>query len=264
VPPAPHKLDLYRLAVQCPPAEVNFLINCYAHYNAPHWPTHLREDFAGVAAIAATWVDYGHDHRAIAVERHAPTLRRAPKHARLALRCDDVLAVRLPRVDIIAAFNFSAFIYHTREAMLKYLTHARRCLRPGGMLAIDCFGGPGAMRPGIQKRKVRPSRKEGVPAFEYQWEQRSYDPVAARIDCRIHFKHRGRPLMANAFRYDWRLWTLPELTDLMWQAGFDVIDVWCDSYDQALACSNGVYEPVASMPAREDWIAYVVGVLKNG
>jgi hypothetical protein len=102
------------------------------------------------------------------------------------------------------------------------------------------------------------------PAFEYQWEQRDYDAVTGRIDCRIHFVvggdggvHRTR---RNAFRYDWRLWTLPELIELMREAGFVRAEAWCDRYDARTGQSDGMYRPIARMGAREDWVAYVVGV----
>lgn len=264
MPRHPHKLDLYRLAVQHPFAEANFLVNTYAHYNAGRWPTRLKEDFAGAAAVANAWADLDHDQTALAVELHAPTLRRAAKHPRVTLRCADVLDVRSPRVDVIAALNFSAFIYHTRADMLRYLRHCRRCLRPGGIVALDAFGGPGAMRLGIQSRTIHPPRSEGVAPFTYQWEQRSFNAVSARIDCRIHFKLKDGRVLHSAFRYDWRLWTLAELIEGMNEAGFPRAEVWCNRCDPVSGVSSGVYEPLSVLPAREDWVAYVVGVLENG
>ena len=59
--------------------------------------------------------------------------------------------------------------------------------------------------------------------------------------------------MRDAFVYDWRLWTLPELTRLVCEAKFDRAEVWMDTGD-------GCYEPTASLDNREDWVAYVIGV----
>ena len=70
---------------------------------------------------------------------------------------------------------------------------------------------------------------------------------------------RGR-VLRSAFRYDWRLWTLPELTYLMLQAGFTRAEVWCDAYDPRRRRSDGIYRPRKHMPAREDWVAYVIAV----
>jgi len=130
---------------------------------------------------------------------------------------------------------------------------------PGGLLVLDVFGGPGAMRTGIQRRTVTPlDADEPIPPFTYEWEQRSFDALSGRVDCRIHFDLPGRRLN-NAFRYDWRLWTLPELLDCLEEAGFSRTEVWCDRYDPRQGHSDGIYRPIKSLPAREDWVAYVVG-----
>ena len=282
---APDRFALYRMAVQHPQAEAAFLLKAYAYYarrrRAARRPTRLREDFAGTAAVAACWVTLDEDHRALAVESHGPTLRRArvytaavldPRRrtANLHLVQADARTFRhpaAPRVDLTVALNFSTFIYHTAADLGAYFAAARAGLRSGGLLVIDAYGGPGAMRLGVQRRRVEPrhlpsgdARSARLPAFDYFWEQRSCDPVTARTDCRIHFRlGRGR-LRRDAFHYDWRLWTLPELTGLMLHAGFTKAEVWCDAYDPRLGRSNGDYRPRRHMPAREDWVAYVIGV----
>jgi hypothetical protein len=260
----PHKLDLYRLAVQWPQAETHFLLNTYAHHHRGAWPTLLKEDFAGTAAVAAAWTQLDEDQRAIAVDAHGPTVRRAQRMYRdidrLTIVEADVLDVRSPKVDIVAAMNFSTFIYHDRTAMLRYMRHARASLRDGGLLMLDVFGGSGAMRAGVQTRDVRPPEDEGVQPFEYQWEQRGYDAVSGRIDCRIHFRLADGTAYRDAFRYDWRLWSLAELTELLAAAKFASSQVWCDGYDAATGSGDGDYRPVASMPQRDDWVAYVVAV----
>lgn len=269
MPQHPHKLDLYRHAVQHPEAEVQFFHRAWASCfgrNA-ELPTRLREDFAGTAAVAAEWVDLSDDHRAVAVEKHRPTARWAERAARrrLGVRARDLHVVEAdvfdlaaPRVDIVAATNFSAFIFHERDELRRYLRHARRCLGPRGLLVLDAFGGPGAMRPGEQARRVRPRADADVPPFTYVWEQRAFDHLTHRIDCRIHFQL-GGSTRRDAFRYDWRLWTLPELLELMAEAGFDRADAWCDEADEP-----GRYRPLRRLPAREDWVAYVIGVKGAG
>jgi hypothetical protein len=148
------------------------------------------------------------------------------------------------------------FVYHTREALRAYFRHARRSLLPGGVVIIDAYGGPGAMRVGEQRRAVPPQvggnfRGQG---FEYRWEQRSYDAVTGKVDCRIHFRV-GKRTIRDAFVYDWRLWSLPELVEVMREAGFRKAEVWCDTRQRP-----GVYRAVRKMETREDWVAYVVGV----
>lgn len=263
----PHRLDLYRLAVQHPEAEVRFLLRACAHHNGDDaWPTRLKEDFAGTAAVAAAWVALDEDHRALAVESHGPTLRWAERRWRRALgeRAQDlhlveadVLSVDRPKVDLVAALNFSTFIYHDRAALHRYFRAARRSLRPGGVIVLDAYGGPGAERLTTQQRRVTPDPDTGVEPFDYAWEQRGFDALTRRTDCRIHFTLANGRRLASAFRYDWRLWTLPELTELLREAGFDAPTAWCDRYDAAQGTSDGLYRPITALPAREDWVAYV-------
>ncbi len=267
-----HRLLLYRYAVQHPEAEVRFLRRAYAHGAGGRGPkpTRLKEDFAGTAAVAAAWVGMDEDHRAIAVEHHGPTARWAERAARdtLGRRAIDLHVVEAdvhelttPRVDVVAALNFSTFAFHDREALTRYFRHARRSLRPNGVLVIDAYGGPGAMRVQTQVRRVAPPPNSGLSSFEYAWEQRAFDHATHRTDCRIHF-HVGDSGHAtwrrNAFRYDWRLWSLPELRELALAAGFRAAQVWCDRFDEKPGRSDGLFRPRRKIPAREDWVAYLV------
>jgi len=265
-PKPPHKLSLYRRAVQHPPAEAAFLHRAYRHYHDQELPLLLREDFAGTCAVASAWVQMDEEHQAMAVESHGPTTRWAQRTAdrELAERASDlhiveadVLDIDGPKVDITCALNFSTFIYHDRQSLKRYFQSARRGLRRNGLLIIDVYGGPGAMKTGTQNRDVPPAGE--LPGFGYFWEQRSFDPVTHRTECRIHFELADDRRVQSAFIYRWRLWALPELTELMLEAGFKTSEVWCDQYDQASRSSDGVYRPTPKMRSRKDWVAYVVG-----
>ena len=270
----PHKLALYRRAVQHPQAEAEFLYKAYLHYHRGTAPLLLREDFAGTCAIASAWVGMDNEHQAMAVELHGPTTRWAQREAynELGERADDLHIVQAdvmdmvsPKVDITCALNFSTFIYHDRASLKQYFKAARRGLRPGGVLVIDAYGGPGAMLTGTQTREVPaydPTGRvdEQLAGMMYHWEQRSFDPVTHRTECRIHFDLADGTRVDSAFIYRWRLWTIPELVELMQEAGFSRAEAWCDAYDPHSDTSDGAYRPIKKMPARRDWIAYVIGV----
>lgn len=290
----PHKLDLYRLAVQHPQAEASLLRRIYERHRRGRFATLLREDFAGTAAIASAWVAQHEDCRALAVDIHGPTCRWAQRRGQrvlgeraedLIVLCEDVRRVRSPRVDVVAALNFSAFTFHDRNVLRGYFRGVRQSLRPGGLFVVDAYGGPGALRVGVQTRPVDPralslSGASGMPdddardftrpAFDYLWEQKSVDLLTARVDCRIHFRFRARAgapafTMRSAFRYDWRLWSLAELAETMREAGFAQAEVWCDGVGgrggrRMTGPLAGVYAPVKSLPTREDFVAYVVGL----
>ena len=260
----PHKLDLYRRAVQHPLAEVAFMHRAFKHYHKDV-PTLLREDFAGTCAIASAWVATSPDHQAMAVESHGPTARWAQRIADkellnaaedLHIVNADVMDIDAPKVDVTCALNFSTFIYHDRASLLAYFKHARRGLRRDGLLILDAYGGPGAMRTGTQTRQT-PAEFD-FPEFSYHWEQHRFDPVTHRTECRIHFTLPDGHRLDSAFIYRWRLWTLPELTELLLEAGFTRADVWCDRLDPDSGQSDGLYRPLTRMPAREDYVAYVV------
>lgn len=228
----------------------------------------LREDFAGTCAVAAAWVALDPRHQAVAVELHRPTLRWAWRDVRQQLgeRAEDLHLIhgdvmrigppRVPRVDIIAALNFSAMIYHDRAALLAYCRACRGRLRPGGVLAIEVFGGAGAKRPGTQRRGVTPIGAPAVAPFAYVWEQRRYDHATSRIDCRIHFDlGRGR-IIRDAFIYDWRLWSLAEWRGALRAAGFRTVSVWSQRDDRR-GTPEGVFGPVRSVEGRAEWTALV-------
>jgi SAM-dependent methyltransferase len=178
----------------------------------------------------------------------------------------DVREVRppaVPRVDVVAALNFSALVFHARQDLRAYAAAARRGLRPDGVFVLSVFGGVDMMRPRKDSRVVRGRPLYAVepplPPFEYEWEQRSYDARTARLDCRLHFKARsgdGRPrVWRNAFRYDCRLWTLPELLEILADAGFAKAEVW-QHFERR---GRPAFQPVSRIEGKA-WIANVVGV----
>lgn len=266
----PHRLELYQHAVQQPGAAVALLDRVYRKFNDGEGPALLREDFAGTCAVAAAWCESHPERQAMAVERHGPTLRwaacRVGEVEDLHLIEADVMAVASPRVDVTAALNFSTLTYHTEDDLLAYLRHARKGLRPGGVLVVDLFGGPGAQRIGVEDRPA--------DGFVYHWEQRAFDAVSHRIDCRVHFTLDDGHQVRSAFRYDWRLWTLPELTRLMGKAGFETVQVWAEGggaggksfvgkrashKDSGGGGRIGPVKQLSGQAVGEDWVVYVVG-----
>jgi hypothetical protein len=89
--------------------------------------------------------------------------------------------------------------------------------------------------------------------------------VTARLDCRIHFAldgpTDGEPcVIENAFTYDWRLWTLPDVLELLREAGFSDARVWRHTHDPARGREGVFFGPVEAIEDLDTWTAYVVGV----
>lgn len=252
----PDLLDLYRLAVQHPLAEVAFVEHAWAHYHGDATePMLLREDFAGTCAVAAAWVASDPDRQAMAIELDEPTASWAAERfddPDLHIVQGDVVAIDEPAVDVTLACNFSALIYHDESAMLGYLCHALAGLLPGGLLVMDLFGGSVVGDMSIQSRRVEPD-EGGFEPFVYRWEQSGYDPQSQRIECRIHFELDDGKLIENAFVYDWRLWSPEQIVALAYQSGFAEAALWWSD-----PMEPGRHEPVQEVPTEWDWVGYIV------
>ena len=276
------RLELYRWAVQDPETHAVVLRTMYQRLRPGRQPIVLREDFAGTSAESVAWVILQPGRRAIAVDLDGPTLewaqRRAvrllgPLASEIAFVQGDVRSVGPPEVppaDIISVLNYSILYQRESEELLSYLRHAINGLAPGGILVLNLFGGAAAVQPGTTRRRVTPaprlSIEPPIPAFDYLWEIRSYDRSSQRLDCRIHFvvadpSAPGRTReVRDAFKYDWRLWSVHELVEACAQAGFSNVQVWRHTYDPARDANSVFLGPVDpdNLPAVQKWSAYIV------
>lgn len=250
------RYDLYELAVTEPVRLARFL-----HAVHGRKPRILREDFSGSGALSHTWAASGPHARAIAVDRDQEPLQRLRAIPRVEPVKADVLSCHA-RADIIAATNFPIGYLHTRADLMAYLRHARRCLRPRGILVADTYGGNDAFTTGRTTQRIR---GPGGERIEYTWEQRSADPLTARVVDVLHFKVRERGssrarVFRDAFVYDWRLWSIPELRDAMLEAGFKRVEVY-DRLGSAVDHRGRLYtRPLPDgHELDENYVVYVVG-----
>ena len=94
--------------------------------------------------------------------------------------------------------------------------------------------------------------------FSYHWDQHHFDPVSHHTICKIHFEFEDGSKLRNAFVYKWRLWTLPELHELLQEAGFDNVHVlWEQTGDDGRG--SGVFKKVRRGDPTYSWVAFVVG-----
>ena len=257
----PNKQVLYQRAVQDAGAEVSFLTRTYRTLRKKE-PRILREDFCGTALVCCEWVREVEGGEAFGVDLHEPTLNYGRKHnlstlepeevERLQLIRADVLEKRDFKADIVCALNFSYFIFKERKVLLDYARYARQGLKKDGLFVLDIYGGPDAQK--VQEETTNHGD------FTYVWDQTSYNPVSGRTKCKIHFRFPrggGKP-MRNAFVYDWRLWSLPELRDVLIDAGFRKADVFWEGTDPKTNEGNGKFSRTTKGDDAESWIAYVV------
>jgi len=263
-------LVLYEASVQDIKEELDFAERIYREANRRPFRA-LREDFCGTAALAAAWVRRGPENSAIGIDLHRRTLAWAHRHhvaplgpaaSRIRLVCDDVLRVPGPKVDLVAAFNFSYSVFKSRELLRRYFHVARGALTRGGLLILDAFGGTAATEVGEERRCIGPLALPGgrlVPRFTYVWEQIRFNPVDHRLLCNMHFELPGGIRIKRAFAYDWRYWTLPELREIMLEAGFKEIRIYVEGWDEKKNKPTGIYRRRSSIGEMASWLAYVVG-----
>ncbi|MGP1347262.1 MAG: class I SAM-dependent methyltransferase [Phycisphaerales bacterium] len=274
-----NRYDLYEWCVQSPEMEARFL-------RAVHGggARVLGEDFAGACGVARAWIGLDGDYEAVGVDRDPEPLEHAARRQserdhrsdgpasrragidRLHLRVRDVLEAG-DRCDVLCALNFGVSELHRRDRLMSYLRAALFRLESGGILVVDTYGGPDAMAAGVYEKMVRLGEEWGGGAVGYEWEQVSADPATARVRNAIHFVLPDGRRMDDAFEYDWRVWSTPELREAMLEAGFRATEVY-DSYAEAIDADGEPYpraisarldEPDDESSVEEAFVHYVVG-----
>jgi len=264
------KYVLYEAAVQDVEHEISFMRRVFQKTRGRRIKL-VREDFCGTAKLATAWVKSGPDHRALGVDIDPAPLdwglqnhvHRAGKPGqRIKLVRSNVFDVHTPKADAVCAYNFSYFLFKNSAALLSYFKHAYRCLHPDGMLFLDAFGGFQAMTTNKERRLVKGEvAADGlkVPPFYYEWEHAHFDVLTHDLKCHIHFQLKNGRRLNRAFSYDWRLWTLPEIRELILAAGFRRADIYTHGWDK-----NGEGDSRFIQRKRyeneDGWIAYVVGI----
>lgn len=260
---------LYSAAVQSVEADLDFFERVFKKRNGRRLRT-IKEDFCGTAALACEWVRRRRTNEGWGVDLDLPTLefgreRYAAKLGddaeRLHLIHGNVLEVSEPTVELVSASNFSYQIFKTREELVTYFKAARASLEEGGLFVIDVLGGQESCGELVEKRRIPSSKSwdgEKVPGFTYIWEQKRFNPIDHSFLCKIHFKLKNGTRIRNAFTYDWRLWTLPELRELLDEAGFAESEVYTEGWDDEADDTDGIFRRRKYFENQEGWVAYVV------
>lgn len=251
------KYELYRKSVQSPDSDVEFFRDVYRELKKKD-PKTLREDFSGTFLISCEWVKYKKHHVAHAVDLDPEPLDYG-KRKNLVLLSDEqkkrlhvveknVLVPGLPHADIVCAMNFSYFVLKTREQMKAYFKNVLASLNKNGVFVADLFGGSLCQDSNEEKTSYR--------KFVYYWDQEDFDPVTHHAKFHIHFRLKGKPKEERVFTYDWRMWTIPELRELMAEVGFKKTHVYWEGTTKR-GDGDGEFQRTEKGEACEAWIAYI-------
>lgn len=249
---------LYQKAVQDTGFEFDFVDATFRRLRG-RTAHKLREDFCGTAAMCCEWVRQRRDNHAIGVDLEPAVLDWGRAHnladlkpaerRRVHLVEGNVLDVDLEPVDLLLAMNFSYQCFKERATLRRYFERARAGLVDDGVMILDVFGGYDALREMTERTEHK--------KFTYIWDQHRYDPVTGEILCHIHFAFPDGSKLKKAFTYDWRLWSLPELQEILREAGFQRVTVYWQGTEEDTNEGNGIFEPAAHGEADPAWICFI-------
>jgi len=255
------RYELYEKSVQDPDADIQLIDRIFRNH-FDRRPELLREDFCGTALLARRWVEKRRSNRAWAIDLDPIPLTWGRKHhigplrpdqaARIKLIEGDVLDIGHEKVDVTVAFNFSYFIFKERSALLGYFEKSRARLKDEGMFVLDLYGGADAQRTLTETREH--------DDFDYVWDQDVFDPIQHRALNYIHFEFADGSQLRRAFTYDWRLWSIPELRDILAEAGFSQTDVYWEKTDRKTNEGNGIYYKATQALDDPAWVSYIVAL----
>lgn len=251
------KHDLYEQSVQDTEFEYDFVNTSYQRIR--HKKAKLiREDFCGTAKMCCEWVSHRPENRAIGVDLESSVLNWGREHnlsqineeqrSRIELIQGNVLNVDTPPVDIVLAMNFSYFIFKDRQTMKGYFKGVYDSLAADGVMFLDAFGGYEAYR------EMEELTEE--EDFDYVWDQDYYNPITGDIRCYIHFDFPDGSRIEKAFSYEWRLWSLPEIKELLLEAGFAEVTIYWEGSDDE-GEGDGNFTPTTQGEADQSWICYI-------
>ena len=259
------KYECYLASVQSTDHEVEFFDQAFRE-EFGRQPVTLREDFCGTFGICCEWVKLGPKRTAIGVDLDPEPLIWGKEHnlasltdsqqSRIRILQQDVRQRNRPRVDVLSAQNFSFWIFKTRAEVLQYFRVARSNMNDQSIMVMDMMGGGACFEVGhVDKRTIR----KGKRGFKYFWEQTSFDPISGDAEFNISFKFADGSKLKNAFTYQWRFWSIPEIRELLSEAGFSASYVYWEQEDED-GEDTGEWKRVSSAPSHPSWICYLVAV----
>ncbi len=249
--------ELYEESVQCVEAEIDFVNQTYKNIRKKN-ANSLREDFCGTMNTSCEWIRRRKTNIAYSVdidqsvldwgiEKKLSRLTKSQR-SRINIINGDVTKVKTPGVDIVLAMNFSYWIFKERNTMMDYFRHIYDNMADDGIFFLDAFGGPEAIQEMTEDTEF--------DGYTYTWDQKKYNPITGEGLFYIHFKFDDGSRIKRAFTYDWRVWTLPELKEILSEAGFKPYIYWEGTGDDGEG--NGIFTKTELGEADDSWIAYIV------
>ncbi len=249
---------LYQEAVQCPEVEVEFINRIFKEMTGRP-PQTLREDFCGTSLLCCEWIKDDNSKSAVGVDLDPDVLNwgsenniahlNEDQQKRMTIVQENVLTADTDQVDVLVAFNFSYFLFMKRDELRDYFKSVRKHLKDDGVFFLDCYGGYEAQDEVEEER--------ACDGFSYVWEQATFNPLTHETTCYIHFDFPDNTRIEKAFTYTWRLWILPEIQEILTEAGFSDVVIYWEGTEGDSEDGDGVFEPTTEGEICAGWIAYI-------
>jgi len=251
--------ELYLASVQDPESDVKRISNIFSnHFNK--LALTLREDFSGTFTISCSWVQSDKLRSAIAIDIDQKTLQYGKDNYLKNLSSDEQKRIKVlqssaitktEKVDITATFNFSYCLIHKRKVLLEYLKKVHQSLNNDGMLIMDIMGGSDSEIPEIQETEI--NGHPHITPFTFEFERKDFNPISRISNYAIHFKYPDKNEINNAFKYEFRMWSITEIRDLLEEAGYSKSIIYFED-------DNGEYYQSEVEENTISWNAFIVGL----
>ncbi|MEM6991754.1 MAG: hypothetical protein AAF721_14705 [Myxococcota bacterium] len=167
----------------------------------------------------------------------------------------DVLNPAGERADMTCAMNFSYGVFKTRAELRRYFEVVYDRLADDGVFFTELYGGTEAV--------VEVTDRREHDDFTYVWQQESFNPITHETLCHIHFEFPDKSKIRRAFTYDWRLWSIPEVREILHEVGFKSVRVYWEAVAEEEDGSGefagtGEYYPTEEEENQESWLVYLV------
>ncbi len=252
--------ELYERSVQCPESEVELIIQAWKELRGRE-PVSLREDFCGTSAVAREWVQQNDQCTVIGIDLDESVLGWAKERIekeltldqqnRVTLIKEDVISTKTDPVDCILAMNFSYYGFKKREQLKRYFASVYSHLVEDGLFLLDAYGGSDSF--------LEMDEERDLDGFTYVWDQHHVNPITGDVVNYIHFEFPDGSKIKRAFTYEWRFWTIPEINDILQEAGFSRVEVYWEGTDED-GGGNGEWKIDTRGEPCAGWVAYIVAV----
>ncbi|MBF0360739.1 MAG: class I SAM-dependent methyltransferase [Oligoflexia bacterium] len=239
---AKEKYWLYENSVQYPQFDIDFFVKEYRYFYKSD-PRILCEDFCGTGNFSCEWVKNHPQNVANSVDIDPLPISYGKEHHLASLNPDqrkrlnyieqDVVKYHLHmhKADIVSALNYAVCFFKRRKNLLEYFSSVKKSMHAKSLFIMDAFGGEQSQLPNEEDTEHDDDK------FIYHWECHTFNPITNEGIYKIHYTKQSGSGSENkryqdVFVYDWRLWSIAELKELLLEAGFSKVHCYWEGDDE--------------------------------